>query len=308
MNSRSRSQLPTDRSKLKNVALFVEENDSEVLPQTLPLTQIVCSPSQPRRYFDSQSLSSLKESIAREGILQPILVRPSGEKYELVVGERRYRAASELGLPEIPVTVRDLSDEQARQYALMENLQREDLNPVEETEGILELLAFKLNKDREGVISLLNQLANVKRGITDNVVRNEEQQIVERVFQDVGRFSAESFRTHRLPLLRLPEEILEALRQGQIEYTKAKAIDRVKEEDSRKQLLKEAISHSLSLSQIRERIKSFQSTQQKDELLSRLDITYRQVRKAKQVLDNPKQRKKLESLLAQLEKLIAAGG
>lgn len=160
MSSRSRSQLPTDRSKLKNVALFVEENDSEASPQTLLLNQIVCSPTQPRRYFDSESLSSLKESIAREGILQPILVRPRGEKYELVVGERRYRAATELGLAQIPVTIRDLSDEQARQYALMENLQREDLNPVEETEGILDLLAFKLNRDRGEVISLLNQLGN----------------------------------------------------------------------------------------------------------------------------------------------------
>ena len=86
-------------------------------------------------------MESLVESVGREGILQPLLVRPVGDKYELVAGERRYRAAQECSLKEVPVTIREMSDPQAIQYALTENLQREDLNPIEETEGILDLLS-----------------------------------------------------------------------------------------------------------------------------------------------------------------------
>ncbi len=77
------------------------------------------------------------------------------------------------------------------------------------------------------VISLLNQLAKAQRGLADNVVRPEKQQVIEQVFQGIGRLNAESFRTHRIPLLNLPQDILEALRQGKIEYTKAKAIARI---------------------------------------------------------------------------------
>ena len=260
--------------------------------------------NQPRRYFDLDALAALKESIAKDGLLQPLLVRPVGRKYELVAGERRYRAALELGWTEVPVTIRELSDEQAQQYALTENLQREDLNPVEETEGILDLLALRLNRDREGAISLLNQLANANRGITDNVVRNEERQIIEELFASIGRFSAESFRSHRLPLLRLPEDILEALRRGQIEYTKAKAIARVKEEEARKELLAEALSQSLSLSQIRERVKGLKPSQEQEDILNLLDVTYKKVRKARQVLTDAKKRQKLASLLEQIAKLL----
>jgi ParB family transcriptional regulator, chromosome partitioning protein len=78
-------------------------------------------------------------------------------------------------------------------------------------------LAIKLKTDREAVISLLNQIANAKRMLTDNVVRNEEQQIIREVFATIGRFSLESFRTHRLPLLNLPDDVREALRKGRIE-------------------------------------------------------------------------------------------
>lgn len=128
--------------------------------------------------------------------------------------------------------VRVLSDTEALDCARMENLLRSDLNPVEETEGILNLLELSLDIDRPKVISLLNQMANQKRGLTDNVVRNQEQ-VVEETFRMLGRLSPESFRTHRLPLLKLPPEVLEALHQGRIEYTKAKAIARVKDDQFR---------------------------------------------------------------------------
>lgn len=303
MSSRRPSEPPASRSKLKNVALFTE-GDGSSLPDTLPLDKITLRQTQPRRYFDSSAMQSLVESIKKDGILQPLLVRPVGDKYELVVGERRYRAATEVGLAEVPVTIREMSDEQAVQYALTENLQREDLNPVEEVEGILQLLALKLGTDREAVISLLNKIAKVKRGLADNVVRHEEQQIVEEVFTAIGRFSPESFRTHRLPLLNLPTEILEALRSGSIKYTKAKAIAQVKDEAERKALLEDAIASSLSLSQIRERVKAHRAPPAAGELEARLNTTYKQVKKSK-VWENPSKREKLESLLTELDTLIS---
>jgi ParB family chromosome partitioning protein len=99
MSPRRRTQPPTERSKLKNVALFAEEEELSV-PSTLPLDQITLPPTQPRRYFDPQAMQSLVESVKSEGILQPLLVRPVGEKYEVIAGERRYRAAQEEKLPE----------------------------------------------------------------------------------------------------------------------------------------------------------------------------------------------------------------
>jgi ParB family chromosome partitioning protein len=95
-------------------------------------------------------MQSLVKSIKQHRILSPLLVCPKGEDlYELVAGERRYRAAISAGLDEVPVVIWELTDEDALQLALLENLQREDLNPLEETEGILQLLALKLNQSSE---------------------------------------------------------------------------------------------------------------------------------------------------------------
>lgn len=293
-------------NRLKGVDAFIGESAS--LPSFSPLValeRIVISPTQPRRYFDPDKLDGLTQSVKEHGILEPLLVRSlPDDKYELVAGERRYRAATAAGLTEVPVVIKELTDSEALQLALIENLQREDLNPVEETEGILQLLALKLESEQFEVISLLNQLANAKRGFTDNVVRNEKQKLIEAVFATVGGLSVESFRTHRIPLLNLPEDILAALRNGQIEYTKAKAIAQIKDEAAQKELLEDAIANSLSLSQIKERVSAIKPVKEKEELQSRFEVTYKEAKKSKQLWQDPKKRKKLESLLAQLEKLI----
>ncbi|WP_199250096.1 ParB/RepB/Spo0J family partition protein [[Phormidium] sp. ETS-05] len=104
--------------------------------------------SQPRRYFDETQMQQLVASVREFGIIQPLLVRPMGDKYEIVAGERRYRAALAVGLTAIPVIVRVLNDTEALECALMENLQRCDLNPVEETEGILRLLELSLGNSK----------------------------------------------------------------------------------------------------------------------------------------------------------------
>lgn len=141
MSPRRTTRPPSDRSKLKNVALF-SQDELEPVSHLVSLDKLTLPATQPRRYFDPQALASLVESVKTNGILQPLLVRPSGERYEVVAGERRYRASLTAELTEVPVIVREMTDEQAVQYALVENLQREDLNPIEETEGILSFCHF----------------------------------------------------------------------------------------------------------------------------------------------------------------------
>jgi ParB family chromosome partitioning protein len=307
MNRRKRSPQPY---QIKGVdALLGEQSSTEAAAQLLPLSQIRLPQAQPRRYFDSQAMQSLVESIKQHGILSPLLVRPKGEDlYELVAGERRYRAAVSAGLDEVPVVIRELTDEDALQVALLENLQREDLNPLEETEGILQLLALKLNQTTEAASTLLNAAAHPERNSVDNVIHSPEWQMVIDVFTSVGKFTPESFRTNRLPLLNLPSEIKEALRFGRLSYTKARAIARVKGQLERQELLEAAIALDLSLNQIKDRIKSLQDTkrsfdeEQPPSLKSRMDKAIAKIKKSP-IWDDPKKKRQLEKLLAQLEAL-----
>jgi ParB family transcriptional regulator, chromosome partitioning protein len=274
--------------------------------QSLPTQAITLPEGQPRRYFDTKAIAELTESIKQHGILQPLLVRTlPDDKYELVAGERRYRAAIAAGLDEVPVVIRSLSDEDALALALIENLQRENLNPVEETEGILQLLALRLGTSKDEVGSLLYRMLNDSVRLTNNVISQPEAELVKEVFTNLGLMSWESFISNRLPLLKLPNDILEALRSGRIAYTKAKAISKIKDETERLTLLEEAIAQSLSLSQIRERLKQVRPVIEGEKTLkSRMDVTYRRLLQAKFWDDSSKQ-KKLEKLLAQMEALLA---
>lgn len=287
------------------------QNTQHLIPtflssKTLRLEQICPSQFQPRNYFNQVAMEELAASIKEHGILQPLLVRPlPGNQYELVAGERRYKAAQAVGLTVVPVTVREMSDSEVLQYALVENLQREDLNPVEETEGILQLLEMRLQKDRDWIISLLNQMANGKRGRTDSAVRKREQQLIQDVFSSIGRrITTESFRTHRLPLLKLPPELFEALRYGRIQWTKAKEIAKLESESERLALLERAIAQGLSLRQIqrivREKKIPRDSAQQQREVEGLLQ-KFTQFKAWK----NPEKRDKIESLLMELKELLS---
>jgi ParB family chromosome partitioning protein len=115
-------------------------------PSSLPVTQIQAGKYQPRTRMDDGSLAELAASIKSQGIMQPVLVRPidvspSGARYEIIAGERRFRAAQLAGLDEIPVLVREVDDQNAAAMALIENIQREDLNPLEEAQGIARLIS-----------------------------------------------------------------------------------------------------------------------------------------------------------------------
>jgi len=189
-------------------------------------------------------------------VLQPLLVRPLGDgRYAIVAGERRYRAARMAGLSEVPVRVVELSEKEARLLALVENLQREDLNPYEETVGVLALLSEDLGKSVEEVVGLLERMRKEKRGVAaHNVVGAPEARRVEEVFKALGRMSWESFVQHRLPLLRLPEDLKAALEEGAIPYTAALELKKVKEEAARKALLEEAKA-GLSLRELKAKVR-----------------------------------------------------
>jgi ParB family chromosome partitioning protein len=180
----------------------------------LPIQLIDPSPSQPRRYFDPDKMSQLVSSVKKKGILEPLLVRPTeGGRYELVAGERRLRAATEAGMEKVPCVVRDFSDEEAAEIALLENLQRDDLNPVEETEGILDLLSQKLNQPKDAVVSYFNAAARpASQGKTE--IDSPEWQVINELFEIIGRFTPNSFRTNRLPLLKLPLIFLNPREKG----------------------------------------------------------------------------------------------
>ena len=279
---------------------------------TVPISKIQALPKQSRRYFDEEKLAKLVQSIKEHGILEPLLVRPlTQNKYELIAGGRRLRAAIEAGLTEVPIVSKQLDDKQALEVALLENLQREDLNPVEEVEAILTLLTIQMNVTATEIKSILNEAANAKKRnleLTGNVSRQLET--IENTLAVVGRFNAESFRTSRLPLLKLPSDVLEVLRQGKIEYTKARAIARIKSEQQRTELLEQAIIQNLSLTKIKELIKELEDKQDDSEETTQQRLTrqYSEIGKrlkGSRIWNDNRKRKRLEKLLGDLENLLS---
>ncbi len=173
--------------------LLFEDNVSQVqVKKTLRLSELEPNRSQPRKNFDETAISALADSIREHGVLQPLLVRPLAfGGYQIVAGERRWRAARMLGLDEVPVIIRDLTDLETAQIALIENLQRENLNPLEEAQG------FKQLQDDFGM-------------------KQEE------IAKTVGR--SRSAVANALRLLRLPEEVQELLIDGSISAGHARAL------------------------------------------------------------------------------------
>ncbi|BDG25262.1 ParB/RepB/Spo0J family partition protein [Thermus thermophilus] len=275
----------------------------------LPLDLLVPSP-QPRKRFEN--LEALAESIREKGVLQPLLVRPLGDgRYAIVAGERRYRAARMAGLSEVPVRVVELSEKEARLFALVENLQREDLNPYEETVGVLALLSEDLGKPVEEVVGLLHRMWNEVRGkVTRNVAGNPEIQRVEELFRTLGRMSWESFVRHRLPLLNLPEDLKAALEEGAIPYTAALELKKVKDASLRRDLLEEARA-GLSLRDLKARVRELLRKEKAPkpwhrevgERLLRLDLEALPPEK-RAVVDQ--KLKELEGLLVEISRILEA--
>lgn len=215
---------------------------------TLPLSALTPGQGQPRREFDAAKLEQLTASVRERGILQPILVRPVGQQYEIVAGERRWRAATAAGLPEVPVLVREMTSEEARQLALIENLQREDLNAVDEADAKLGLVALTLGLEPEEARTRLMQMLRETPG--------EDHQKVNALFQTLGE-SWGYFAKNKLRILNWPPAVLEAVRSG-LPFTLAAVVVSAPAEHQ-KEVLKLAV-HGASREELRKRVKSLQTS------------------------------------------------
>lgn len=183
---------------------------------TLPISKVKPNKGQPRRNFEEAALDELADSIKQNGILQPILVRKKGASYEIVAGERRYQAAKRAGLKEVPVIVREVSDEDVFKLALIENLQRSDLNPIEEAQGFKKLI------DEQGLTQEeLGKVLSKSRSAIANTIR----------------------------LLDLPKEVQEYMADGRITAGHARAILAVAGEEGRIKLAEKVVSENLTVRQ-----------------------------------------------------------
>jgi ParB family chromosome partitioning protein len=306
--------------KMRTIAAFLsQESDargSEAGRATLRVEQIRYAEHQPRQSCRETAQQELEASVQEWGVIEPIVVRPLGEeRYEVVAGERRLRAAIAVGLERVPVVIKELNEEEAWQLGVVENLQREDLNVVEETEAILEVLARGMKRPGTEVIELLHRSASAQR--RGQEIGAEEQaalQAAERSLSKVSRISLESFRSSRLPILKLPTELLEAVRRGDLAYTKAREINRIENAEARAAVIEKAIQETLSLSEIRRLIQQHRKAALQD-TTARADSPEREWKQRcqaigkqlgqKQVWRDAKKRRKAEKLLVTLEALLA---
>ena len=200
-------------------AIFIE-NDSEDNngSVTLKISEIEPNRSQPRKEFEEKALSELAESISKHGLLQPLLVRPLPlGGYQIVAGERRYRACRMAGITEVPVIIRELGDTETMEIALIENLQREDLTPIEEA------LGYQVLIDEHGFSQ-------------------------EEVAQSVGK--SRPAIANSLRLLKLPQSILDLVSDGKISAGHARALLTLEEEKLMQELAEEIIKKDLSVRQV----------------------------------------------------------
>lgn len=232
-------------------ALLVDnsiENISSSSAVKLKLNEIEPNKNQPRKVFDDEALSELSASIEKHGIIQPLLVRPlPGGTYQLVAGERRWRAARMAGLTEAPVVIRELSDEDASALALIENLQREDLDPIEEAEGYRYLM---------DTYSITQEEAAQKVGKSRSAVAN------------------------LMRLLSLPKDVLELVRAKTLSAGHARALLPLEDSALIAQFAKEIIEKGFSVRQTEKLVKDFlkpqkpgKKTAEKDKYITEVELS-----------------------------------
>lgn len=191
--------------------------------RSIKLEQIRPSPFQPRVDFDDQSLQELTQSIKEKGVIQPILVRRAGDSYELIAGERRFRAAKSLNLNEIPAIIKNVQDRDSLEIALIENIQREALNPIEEAR------AYQFLIDKFGVTH-------------------------EKLSEVLGK--ARVSVTNTLRLLKLPAEIQEEIKKGRISFAHGRTLLEIEDPHHQRRLVGEVLARELSVRELESLIKS----------------------------------------------------
>ena len=192
------------------------ETSAKQPDSVLDISKIKPNPDQPRRQFNEQELNELSDSIKQNGVLQPLLVRKVGNYYEIVAGERRYQASKLAGLKEVPVVIREISDEDVFKLALIENLQRSDLTPIEEARGYKQLI-----KEKDLTQEELSKILSKSRSAITNTLR----------------------------LLDLPEVVQGFVADGLLTAGHARAILAVPSDDGRVRLAQKVIDERLSVRQ-----------------------------------------------------------
>lgn len=227
-------------------ALMLENNtDSMVSTSTLNINEITPNKEQPRKTFDETALEELADSIRQHGVLQPLLVRPlTSGGYQLVAGERRWRASRLAELKEVPVIIKELSDTEAMEIAIIENLQREDLNPIEEAEGLQALID--------------------KCGYTQ-----------EQVATSVGK--SRPAITNALRLLKLPEEVREMAKDGTISAGHARALLAFDNQPMMIECANQIVSKKLTVRDVEKMAKRPATTSTKTKTAQRRDSFYDEV-------------------------------
>ena len=189
----------------------------------LKIDKIVTNSNQPRKYFDNEKMSELKDSIKNSGLLQPITVRKiSNGKYEIVAGERRYRACRELGMESIPVIEMNVGDARGYELSVLENIQRENLNPIEEAESYLMLME---------VYGYTQEKLSEKLGKTRSSVSN------------------------KMRILKLPASVKEMVKKGEISYGHARTLLSLSDEKKIEEAAKEIINKGYSVRETERRVK-----------------------------------------------------
>lgn len=201
----------------------IEENNS-IQPVKLDIMDIEPNKEQARKQFDEAALSELADSIAQHGVLQPLLVRPIiGGGYQLIAGERRWRASRIAGLTQVPVIIKELTDDEAAVISLIENLQREDLNPIEEAYGFASLIKdFDLTQEEAA------QRVGKSRPAVANALR----------------------------LLRLPQEVIDAVREGKLSAGHARALAAIDDEKTAIFAAKTVMDKGLSVRETEKLVKA----------------------------------------------------
>lgn len=212
---------------------------------TLPLSEIVPNREQPRKEFDEEALADLSASIAQHGVLQPLLVRPMPDgTYQLVAGERRWRASRMAGLTEVPVVIRDMTEQEAAELALIENLQREDLNPMEEALGYQTLMeTYGMTQEQA------SQVVNKSRPAVANALR----------------------------LLNLPQSVAQMVSSGALSAGHARTVLAFEGEEAQMQAAELAVEKGLSVRELERMAKAAKAAPKKEKTPVRRDSFYDEV-------------------------------
>ena len=195
------------------------------------------NPFQPREDFEPESLNELTQSIKEKGIIQPVLVRRKGDGFELIAGERRWRACSQLGMKDIPVIVKDVDDEDSLELSLIENIQRQNLNPIEEARAYQYLMdKFSISQER------MSEVLGKSRATIANVLR----------------------------LLKLPQEVQEEMRKGRISFAHGRTLLEIEDVNQQRRLAQDIIAKGLSVRELEVLVKT-----QRPRLKKRVGVSVR---------------------------------